>query len=147
MNRSERLVKLLQAKVSVVGSDEVETRWRIVVFEELQRMVGRLQFGGGDNVGGDRRKEVTREVKRLAKDDAEARRMLTMLGAIPPLARHDALRELFNLSIAAANTPYLIDTDIIPCLLAVVSDMEVSEWVLSVISNLVTMPEGQRAMS
>ncbi|XP_073099002.1 U-box domain-containing protein 4 isoform X2 [Elaeis guineensis] len=250
-NRSERLAELLRAEVSVAGSDEVEaeTRRRIVVFEELQRVVGRLQFGGGDNVGGDRRKEAAAEVRRLAKDDAEARKTLAMLGAIPPLvgmldspdigfqisalyallnlgigndsnkaavvkfgavhkmlsliesgsspsvseaivanflglsaldsnkpiigssgaipflvrafknpsanaggggssqARHDALRALFNLSIATANTPYLIDADIIPCLLAAVSDMEVSERVLSVISNLVAAPEGRRAVS
>ncbi|EHA8586962.1 putative U-box domain-containing protein 13 [Cocos nucifera] len=263
-NRSERLAELLRAEVSVAGSDEAEaeTRRMIVVFEELQRMAGRLQFGSGDNVGGDRRKEVVGEVRRIAKDDAEARRTLAMLGAIPPLvefsipwiltsrsrhstpfsswgsdrksigswflirgfdfrnkaavvmagavhkmlsliesgsslsvseaivanflglsaldsnkpiigssgvipflvgafknpsataggggssqARHDALQALFNVSIAAANTPYLIDADIIPCLLAAVSDMEVSERVLSVISNLVTTPEGRRVVS
>ncbi|KAG1364368.1 U-box domain-containing protein 13 [Cocos nucifera] len=251
-NRSERLAELLRAEVSVAGSDEAEaeaeTRRRIVVFKELQRVVGRLQFGGGDNVGEDRRKEAAGDVRRLAKDDAEARKTLAMLGAIPPLvgmldspaidfqisalyallnlgigndsnkaavvkagavhkmlsliesgsspsvseaivanflglsaldsnkpiigssgaipflvrafknpsataggggssqARHDALRALFNLSIAAANTPYLIDADIVPCLLAAVSDMEVSERVLSVISNLVAAPEGRRAV-
>ncbi|KAG1362704.1 putative U-box domain-containing protein 13 [Cocos nucifera] len=217
-NRSERLAELLRAEVLLAGSDEAlaETRWRIVVFEELQRMVRRLQFGGGDNVGGDRRKEVAGEVRRLAKDDAEARRTLAMLGAIPPLigswflirgfdfrnkaavvkagavhkmlsliesgsslsvsevivanflglsaldsnkpiigssgvipflvaafknpsataggggssqARHDALRALFDLSIAAANIPYLIDADIVPYLLAAVSNMEASERV------------------
>ncbi|XP_008794334.2 U-box domain-containing protein 12-like [Phoenix dactylifera] len=249
--RSERLAELLRAEVSVAGSDEVEaeTRQRMVVFEELQLVVGRLQSGGGDNVGGDRRKEAAGEVRRLSKDNAETRKTLAMLGAIPPLVgmldspdidfqisalyallnlgigndlnkaavvkagavhkmlsliesgsspsvseaivanflglsaldsnkpvigssgaipflvrafknpsgtaggggssqeRHDALRALFNLSIAAANTPYLIDADIVPCLLAAVSDVEVSERVLSVISNLVAAPEGRRAVS
>lgn len=86
-NRSERLAELLRAEVSVAGCDgaEAETRRRIVVFEELERVVGRLQSGGGGNVGGDRRKEAAGEVRRFAKDDAEARKTLAMLGAIPPL--------------------------------------------------------------
>ncbi|KAG1367017.1 putative U-box domain-containing protein 41 [Cocos nucifera] len=71
----------------------------------------------------------------------------TVRGGGSSQARHDALQALFNLSIAAANTPYLINTDIVPCLLVVVSDMEVSEWVLSVISNLVAVPEVWQAVS
>ncbi|XP_010942114.1 U-box domain-containing protein 45 [Elaeis guineensis] len=248
---SERLAELLRAEFSEAGSDEaeVETRRKIEAFEELQRVVGSLQTGEGDNAGEDRRKEAAGEVRRLAKDDAEARETLAMLGAIPPLvgmldspdpdfqiaalyallnigigndlnkaaiveagavhkmlsliesgsspsvseaivanflglsaldsnkpiigssgavpflvnafknasattdggvssqARQDALRALFNLSIAAANTPHLIEADLAPCLLGAIGDMEVSERVLSVLSNIVAAPEGRRAVS
>ncbi|KAG1326589.1 U-box domain-containing protein 12 [Cocos nucifera] len=250
---SERLAELLRAELSDAGSDEAEaeaeTRQKIEGFEELQRVVGSLQTGDGDNAGADRRKEAAEEVRRLAKDDVEARETLAMLGAIPPLvgmldssdpdfqigplyallnigigndlnkaaivkagavhkmlsliesgsspsvseaivanflglsaldsnkpiigssgavpflvnafkntsaatgsggssqARQDALRALFNLSIAAANTPHLIEADLVPCLLAAIGDMEVSERVLSVLSNIVAAPEGRRAVS
>lgn len=85
--RSERLAELLRAELSEAGSDETEaeTRRKIEAFEELQRAVGSLQTGDGDNAGADRRKEAAGEVRRLAKDDVEARETLAMLGAIPPL--------------------------------------------------------------
>lgn len=84
---SERLAELLQAELSETGSDEAEaeTRRKIEVLEELRRVVGSLQTGDGDNTGAERRKEAAGEVRRLARDDAEARETLAMLGAIPPL--------------------------------------------------------------
>ncbi|XP_074566060.1 U-box domain-containing protein 45-like [Curcuma longa] len=64
-----------------------------------------------------------------------------------PMARQDALRALFNLSIAFSNLPLLIDAGLVPALLASIGDMVVSERALAVLSNLVTYSEGRRAVS
>lgn len=62
-------------------------------------------------------------------------------------ARQDALRALFNLSIASSNISIILETDLIPFLLNMLGDMEVSERILSILSNVVTTPEGRRAIS
>lgn len=62
-------------------------------------------------------------------------------------ARQDALRALFNLSIASSNIPIILETDLIPFLLNMLGDMEVSERILSILSNVVSTPEGRRAIS
>lgn len=62
-------------------------------------------------------------------------------------ARQDALRALFNLSIAASNISIILETDLIPFLLNMLGDMEVSERILSILSNVVSTPEGRRAIS
>ncbi|KAG6498192.1 U-box domain-containing protein 12-like [Zingiber officinale] len=64
-----------------------------------------------------------------------------------PTARQDALRALFNLSIAFSNLPLLIDAGTVPSLLASIGDMAVSERSLAVLSNLVAYVEGRRALS
>lgn len=62
-------------------------------------------------------------------------------------ARQDALRALFNLSIAASNISIILETDLIPFLLNMLGDMEVSERILAILSNVVSTPEGRRAIS
>ncbi|RZS12367.1 hypothetical protein BHM03_00043799 [Ensete ventricosum] len=181
--RAERLMEILQAEPSDSVSDEAddaEARRKVEAFEEIQRVVRRLQLDD-HNAGGDPQEEAATEVRRLAKDDPEARETLAMLGAIPPLvgmldskdpdlhvaalygllnlgignefpetsptARQDALRALFNLSIASVNLPLLVDAGLVPSLLAAMGDMAVTERSLAVISNLVASGEGRRAVS
>ncbi|URD94015.1 spotted leaf 11 [Musa troglodytarum] len=64
-----------------------------------------------------------------------------------PTARQDAVRALFNLSIASVNLPLLVDAGLVPALLEVVGDMAVSERILALLSNLVAAGEGRRALS
>ncbi|RRT39429.1 hypothetical protein B296_00036739 [Ensete ventricosum] len=181
--RAERLMEILQAEPSDSVSDEAddaEARRKVEAFEEIQRVVRRLQLDD-HNAGGDPQEEAATEVRRLAKDDPEARETLAMLGVIPPLvgmldskdpdlhvaalyallnlgignefpetsptARQDALRALFNLSIASVNLPLLVDAGLVPSLLAAMGDMAVTERSLAVISNLVASGEGRRAVS
>ncbi|KAG6472536.1 U-box domain-containing protein 12-like [Zingiber officinale] len=243
--RRGRLIELLQADPSESSSDEeadAEAQLKVEAFQELQRVVDRLQLHGS-NACGDRKGEAAAEVRRLSKDDPEARETLAMLGAIPPLvalldsqdsddqtdalyallnlgignelnkaaivkagaihkmlslidsgpsqavseaivanflglsaldsnkpvigalgaipfllsafrscassptAKQDALRALFNLSIASANLPLLIDSGLVSALLASIGDMEVSERALAVLSNLVSSSKGRRAVA
>lgn len=76
------------------GSDEWETRRKMEAFEELCKVVKRLQFEEEK----EKRKVAASEVRRLAKDDADARETLAMLGAIPALVgmldMHSLLVEL-----------------------------------------------------
>lgn len=87
--RSDRLAELLRAEEpSSECGDEVEAQAdaaarKVEAFEELKGVVGALQDGGGD--GCMSRVEAAKAVRRKAKDDAGAREMLAMLGAIPPL--------------------------------------------------------------
>ncbi|XAR69998.1 Ubiquitin--protein ligase [Bertholletia excelsa] len=62
-------------------------------------------------------------------------------------AKQDSLRALYNLSIAPSNVPLILETNLIPFLLNSLGDMEVSERVLSILSNLVSTPEGRKAIS
>ncbi|MQL84294.1 hypothetical protein Taro_016790 [Colocasia esculenta] len=246
--RSERLAELLKAERGEAGSEEAEraeTRRKAEALERLQGVVSRLQSGGeGED---DRRRGAAEEVRRLAKEDPEARATLAMLGAIPPLVgmldsgdvnlrvaalyallnlgvgddknkaaivaagtvhkmlklietgsapacvseaivanflglsaldankpligasgaipflvdafrdaaaapshaqtRQDALRALFNLSLVPANVSHLVDAGLVSDLFAAVGDMEVSERVLSVLSNVISTGEGRRAVS
>ncbi|KAL6002547.1 hypothetical protein ACLOJK_034480 [Asimina triloba] len=75
---SERLSDLLSSEARESGLDEAEMKRKMVVFEEMRGVVRRLQ-------GAEQRREAAMEVRRLAKEDAEARVTLAMLGAIPPL--------------------------------------------------------------
>ncbi|KAL5201201.1 hypothetical protein ABZP36_035555 [Zizania latifolia] len=88
--RSERLAELLRAESSECGDDEADADAavkKVEALEELKVVVGALQARDGDNAGGDGmcRVEAATVVRRKAKDDAGAREMLAMLGAIPPL--------------------------------------------------------------
>lgn len=79
----ERLSDLLNSdSAGEIGADEseAETRRKVEAFEELRSVVKRLQCGEG---GVER--EAAIDVRRLAKEDSEARTTLAMLGAIPPL--------------------------------------------------------------
>ncbi|KAE8682554.1 stromal cell-derived factor 2-like protein-like [Hibiscus syriacus] len=62
-------------------------------------------------------------------------------------ARHDALRALYNLSIFPSNISFMSEADSIPCLLNALGDMEVSERILSILSNVVSTPEGTKGIS
>ncbi|PKA48273.1 U-box domain-containing protein 12 [Apostasia shenzhenica] len=244
--RSERLAELLRAEAqeSECGL-EAEKRRKIEALEDLQDVVRRLQEG---EEGGDRRREdAAAKVRRLAKDNAEVRRTLAMLGSIPPLvgllgsndsdcqisaiyallnlgigigvnkaaiveagavhkmlaliesgpspaaeegivanflslsahdsnrsilgcatgaipflvksfqspngfsrqSREDALRALLNLSNSSANAARIVNSGLVPCLLAAIgNEIGLSERSLSLLSNLVAAsPEGRRALS
>ncbi|CAN6458746.1 unnamed protein product [Victoria cruziana] len=81
-------------------------------------------------------------------------------GAIPVLAlalrpssgssqqcRLDALRALYNLSIAPSNVHLILETNLVPFLLRTVGDMELSDRILALLGNLVGTPEGRQAVS
>lgn len=61
--------------------------------------------------------------------------------------KQDALRALYNLSIFPSNVPFILETKLIPFLLNMMADMEVSERALSILSNVVSIPEGRKAIS
>ncbi|XP_054819449.1 U-box domain-containing protein 4 [Prosopis cineraria] len=62
-------------------------------------------------------------------------------------AKQDALRALYNLSILPTNISFLLETDLVPHLINTIGDMEVSERVLLILSNLASTPEGRKAIS
>lgn len=62
-------------------------------------------------------------------------------------AKQDALRALYNLSILPTNISFILETELVPFLINAIGDMEVSERILSIISNLVSTPEGRKAIS
>lgn len=61
--------------------------------------------------------------------------------------KQDALRALYNLSINQTNISFVLETDMVAFLINSIEDMEVSERVLSILSNLVSSPEGRKAIS
>ncbi|KZV49966.1 U-box domain-containing protein 7-like [Dorcoceras hygrometricum] len=60
------------------------------------------------------------------------------------LAKTDSLRALYNLSILALNVYTLLETDLVPYLVNNLGDMEPSEIILSILSNVVAVSEGRR---
>lgn len=62
-------------------------------------------------------------------------------------AKQDALRALYNLSIFSSNVAYILETDMIPFFFNSLGDMEVSERILAILSNMVSTPEGRKAIS
>lgn len=66
---------------------------------------------------------------------------------VGPQAKQDALRALYNLSIFPSNISFILETDLIRYLLEMLGDMELSERILSILSNLVSTPEGRKAIS
>lgn len=62
-------------------------------------------------------------------------------------AKQDALRALYNLSISPLNLSLLLDAHLVPCLLSRLGDMDFSERILAILSNLVSIPEGRKAIS
>ncbi|XLR48088.1 hypothetical protein S83_032748 [Arachis hypogaea] len=62
-------------------------------------------------------------------------------------AKQDALRALYNLSIFPTNSSFILETELVPFLVSSIGDMEVSERVLAILSNLVPTPEGRKAIS
>ncbi|XP_062098381.1 U-box domain-containing protein 12-like [Humulus lupulus] len=63
-----------------------------------------------------------------------------------PQAKQDALRALYNLSIFPSNVSFILETDLIPFMLSALGDMEVSERILSILGNVVSTPEGRKAI-
>lgn len=64
-----------------------------------------------------------------------------------PQAKQDALRALYNLSISQSNISFIVETDLIAFLINTLGDMEVSERMLSILSNVVSAGEGRKAIS
>ncbi|PPS01963.1 hypothetical protein GOBAR_AA18696 [Gossypium barbadense] len=62
-------------------------------------------------------------------------------------ARHDALRALYNLSISPSNISFIMVSDLISFLVNALGDMDVSERILSILSNVVSTPEGRKGIS
>ncbi|GKV46272.1 hypothetical protein SLEP1_g53267 [Rubroshorea leprosula] len=62
-------------------------------------------------------------------------------------AKQDALRALYNISIFPPNISLVLETDLVPYLMNSLGDMEVSERILSILSNVVSTPEGRKAIS
>ncbi|XP_076890446.1 U-box domain-containing protein 45-like [Bidens hawaiensis] len=243
--RSEKLSELLKMS-QMMEEEEEAVKKKVEALEELKRVVKWLQFGGNDDV-----LVGAKAVRRLAKDDAEARMTLALLGAIPPLiamldsgdlefqvaglyavlnigigndtnkaaivkagAVHkmldlikssnegsakpdlcsaivanflgltaldsnkpiigssgavsflvktlmssarggvdsqvvqDCFRALYNLSILPSNVSPMIEIDgFVLFLLTTLGDMEVSDRILSILSNVVSTPEGRKAVS
>lgn len=62
-------------------------------------------------------------------------------------AKQDSLRALFNLSLSLSNISRIVECGLVPFFLNAIGDMEISERILSIISNVVSTPEGRRAIS
>ncbi|KAL3843992.1 hypothetical protein ACJIZ3_001395 [Penstemon smallii] len=62
-------------------------------------------------------------------------------------AKQDSLRALYNLSISPSNVYAMLEADLISHLLIKLGDMEVSERILSVLSNIVSVAEGRKGIS
>lgn len=214
--------------------EDVETKRKVEILEELEGVVKRLGSGVVEEMEG-----AASDIRRLAKADADARRTLAMLGAIPPLvgmlefAQHesqisaalyallnlsigndmnkaaiveagavhkmlklvvcpegvaanflgltaldsnksiigasgaipflaktliithpqhnqlkqDCLRALYNLSIFPCNISIIVSqTDLIPFLVHALGDMDISERILSILTNVVSVPPGRKAI-
>ncbi|KAI4376196.1 hypothetical protein MLD38_013986 [Melastoma candidum] len=251
--KSEKLVDLLhRAEARERLEIEGETRRKAGALERLKEVVMDLQ--GEWEEGESRKREAAGRVRLLSKEDAEARNLLAMLGAIPPLvgmidssvddngdakinalyallnlgigndankaaivqagavhkmlklieagpadnevknslvseaivanflglsasdlnkpvigssgaipflvktlvdldqncsaqAKQDAMRALFNLSILPSNVSLILETGSIPFLINSLGNMDVSEWILSILSNVVSTGEGRKAIS
>ncbi|KAM7275393.1 hypothetical protein ACFE04_017259 [Oxalis oulophora] len=70
----------------------------------------------------------------------------TIDGKSSSQAKQDALRALYNLSIFPPNVSFILETDWIQLMFNSLGDMEVSERILSILSNIVSTPEGRRAV-
>ncbi|KAL2545227.1 ARM repeat superfamily protein [Forsythia ovata] len=62
-------------------------------------------------------------------------------------AKQDSLRALYNLSISPSNVFPMLETDLIPFVLSKLGDMDTSERILSILSNVVAIAEGRKAIS
>ncbi|KAL2237374.1 U-box domain-containing protein 45-like [Sesamum indicum] len=62
-------------------------------------------------------------------------------------AKQDSLRALYNLSISPSNVFAMLETDLIPHLLVKLGDMDMSERILSILSNIVLVAEGRKGIS
>lgn len=232
-SRSERMKQEITSTEERNEIQEVEKK--IKAFNDLQTIAQSLQFGN-ESV----QQKAAQDVRRHAKDDAQARVTLAMLGVIPPLVgmldcseaamhisvlfallnlaigndlnkaaivkagavhkmvmllqasnesvreavvanflslsaldvnkpiigssgaipflvnimqhgstqgRKDSLRALYNLSICRTNVQLIVDTGVVEFLLNMIEDMDVSEKVLGMLSNLAATEEGRGAIA
>lgn len=61
-------------------------------------------------------------------------------------AKQDSLRALYNLSILPSNVLVMIEANLIPHLFVDLGDMEMSERILSILSNIVSVAEGRKGI-
>lgn len=230
--KSERMKQ--EITITEERNEIQEVEKKIKAFNELQTTAQSLQFGNNSV-----QQKAAQDVRRLTKDDAEARVTLAMLGAIPPLigmldcsetamhisvlfallnlaigndlnkaaivksgavhkmvmllqgsnesvreavvanflslsaldvnkpvigssgaipflvnimqhgsiqGRKDALRALYNLSICHTNVELIVDTGVVEFLLDMIEDVDVSEKVLGMLSNLAATEAGREAI-
>ncbi|KAG2700286.1 hypothetical protein I3843_07G223900 [Carya illinoinensis] len=64
-----------------------------------------------------------------------------------PQSKQDAIRALYNLSIFSLNISFVLETNLVPFLLKSLGDMVVSERILAILGNVVSTPEGRKAIS
>lgn len=62
-------------------------------------------------------------------------------------ARQDSLRALYNLSISPLNVITILESDLIPYLMNKLGDMDVTERILSILCNVVSVAEARKAIS
>lgn len=62
-------------------------------------------------------------------------------------AKQDSLRALFNLSISLSNISRVVESGLVPFFLSSLGDMDVSERILSILSNVASTPEGRKSIS
>ncbi|GAB2284961.1 hypothetical protein Dimus_019416 [Dionaea muscipula] len=62
-------------------------------------------------------------------------------------AKLDSLRALYNLSILPSNVPLFLETDLVQYLMNSLGDMGMSERILSILSNVVSVPVGRKAVN
>ncbi|XP_047329522.1 U-box domain-containing protein 6-like [Impatiens glandulifera] len=62
-------------------------------------------------------------------------------------AKQDSLKAIYNLSISPLNIPTIIESDLIPFLMNTLGDMEFSERILSILSNIVSTSDGRESIS
>ncbi|KAK6119534.1 hypothetical protein DH2020_046701 [Rehmannia glutinosa] len=68
-------------------------------------------------------------------------------GSVSGQAKQDSLRALYNLSISPSNVRAMVETDLIPHLFTKLGDMDASERILSILSNIVSVAEGRKRIS
>ncbi|KAH9303851.1 hypothetical protein KI387_008255 [Taxus chinensis] len=123
----------------------------IVKAGAVQKMVTLLQ-GSNESV----RETVVADFLSLSALDVN-KPIIGSSGAIPFLVnimqhgstqgRRDALRALYNLSICPTNAGLIVDTNVVEFLLHIIDDMDVSEKVLGILSNLATTEEGRKGIA
>lgn len=65
-----------------------------------------------------------------------------------PQAKQDSMRALYNLSISPSNVCVMLETtDLIPYLFTKLEDVDMSERILSILGNVVSVAEGRKRIS
>lgn len=73
----------------------------------------------------------------------------TLAAPVTDQTKQDCLRALYNLSILPSNVVMMLESsgDVIPYLLSKVGDMEMSERILCILGNVVSVAEGRKRIS